>query len=187
MAVVPRTRPITAEEYFALDLPERRTQLVNGEIVVNEPSARHQRIAGEVYALIRQWCRAEPARGEAFLPLDVHLGRHDVYAPDVLWVSEARRPRREALRLDAPPDLAVEVRSPSTWRHDLHVKKGVYESTGLPELWLVDTAADTVLVFRRSAPGGPAFDAGSELGRGKQLTTPLLPGLAIDLDELFDR
>ena len=43
------------------------------------------------------------------------------------------------------PDIAVEVRSPSTWRYDIGAKKSGYERRGLPELWLVDTRADEVL------------------------------------------
>ncbi|MDQ4098476.1 MAG: Uma2 family endonuclease [Actinomycetota bacterium] len=181
------TTKITAEEYFALDLPERHTQLINGEIVVNKPALAHQRIAGEFYLLLTQWCRAEPGRGEAGLEVDVHLDEFNVYAPDVWWVREERIPSRDALRIVGPPDLCVEVRSPSTWRYDVGTKKRVYEATGLPELWLVDTNADTVLVFRRLSPQAAAFDVELELGRGQRLTSPLLPDLAIDLTELFER
>jgi Uma2 family endonuclease len=181
------TSRLTADEYFALDLPERHTQLVNGEIVVNEPSLRHQRITGEIFALLREWTGAEPGRGEAGMPVDVHLDDYNVYAPDVWWVAGERIPSRDALRIVGPPDLAVEVRSPSTWRHDVGTKKRVYEATGLPELWLVDTDADSVLVYRRTTPDAATFDVELELGRGEQPASPLLPGLAIDLAELFDR
>jgi Uma2 family endonuclease len=121
------------------------------------------------------------------MPVDVHLDDYNVYAPDVWWVAGERIPSRDALRIVGPPDLAVEVRSPSTWRHDVGTKKRVYEATGLPELWLVDTDADSVLVYRRTTPDAATFDVELELGRGEQLASPLLPGLAIDLAELFDR
>jgi len=83
------------------------------------------------------------------------------------------------------PDLAVEVRSPSTWRYDIGAKKAGYERRGLRELWLVDTAADAVLIFRRSEPGAPGFDTALELDRDQELTSPLLPGFALALAELF--
>jgi Uma2 family endonuclease len=120
------------------------------------------------------------------MPVDIQLADGDVYAPDVLWVNEAHRPPRDARRLYAPPDLAVEVRSPSTWQFDLGTKKRVYEDKGLPELWLVDTSSDTVLVYRRSSPSAREFDVSLELGRGDKLASALLPGLSIDLEELFD-
>ncbi len=85
------------------------------------------------------------------------------------------------------PDLAAEVRSPSTWRYDIGAKKAGYERHGLPELWLVDTAAEEVLVFRRSSPGATAFDVALELDRSQRLESPLLPGFGLDPAELFPR
>jgi Uma2 family endonuclease len=85
------------------------------------------------------------------------------------------------------PDLAVEVRSPSTWRYDIGAKKSAYERAGLPELWLVDVAADVVLVFRRSSPRAASFDVALELGRDDALGSPLLPGFALALGALFAR
>ena len=84
-----------------------------------------------------------------------------------------------------PPDLAIEVRSPSTWRFDVGVKKARYEAAGLPELWLVDHVADSVLVYRRSAPAAQEFDVALEVGRGEALTSPQLPGFELELDALF--
>lgn len=49
----------------------------------------------------------------------------------------------------------------------------------------MDTAADEVLVFRRSKPAAPSFDVSEELARGEALTSPLLPGFTLALDALF--
>jgi len=84
------------------------------------------------------------------------------------------------------PDLAVEARSPSTWRYDVGAKKAVYESHGLPELWLLDTKAEEALVFRRSRPSALGFDVSLELGLGEAVGSPLLPGFRLRLDQLFD-
>jgi Uma2 family endonuclease len=85
------------------------------------------------------------------------------------------------------PALAVEVRSPSTWRYDIGAKKSAYERNGLTELWLVDTSADEILVFRRSAAASPSFDVSLELGCGDTLSSPQLPGFTLALAALFDR
>jgi Uma2 family endonuclease len=55
----------------------------------------------------------------------------------------------------------------------------------LPELWLVDTFGHVVLVFRRSAPDMAEFDVGLEFAADEVLTSPQLPGFALDLRELF--
>lgn len=102
-----------------------------------------------------------------------------------MWYAEGRVPGRHDQRPYPLPDVVVEVRSPSTWRYDIGAKKAAYERGGLPELWLVDTAADVVLVFRRSSPKAATFDIALELTIEDELTSPLLPGFALPLRDLF--
>ena len=175
---------MTAQEYLAWEGP-RGTNLVEGEVVMPQPRNLHQHVLWEIAFLLGAWTREEPGRGKVSLPLDVGLDERNVYAPDVLWFRPGRAPGRDDPPPYPVPDLAVEVRSPSTWHFDIGPKKARYERHGLPELWLVDTAADGVLVFRRSAPGATTFDVAEELARGETLTSPLLPGFALPLCELF--
>lgn len=148
---------------------------------------RHQRFTGEIYVLLTMWLRNHPGHGEAGIPVDLHLDDRNVFAPDVWWVPEEARPARDAKRIVGPPALAVEVRSPSTWRYDVGAKRKTYERLGLAQLWLVDTESDSVLVYRRSSPESPEFDVALELGAGQSLATPLIPGFEIDLGQLFAR
>ena len=83
------------------------------------------------------------------------------------------------------PDIGAEVRSPSTWRFDIGAKKRGYERQGLPELWLVDTEAAEIVVFRRSRAGTAEFDVALELAAGDHLESPQLSGFSLDLEELF--
>ena len=108
-----------------------------------------------------------------------------MYEPDIVWYRHGRVPGRSAPPPYPMPDIAVEVRSPSTWRLDIGAKKANYERYGLPELWLVDTAADVVLVFRRSEPDAPSFDVSLELTTDETLTSPLLPGFSLLVGEIF--
>ncbi len=173
----------TAAEYLAEDW-ERRTELVAGEIVVHEPLWDHDLVCSNIHFALSLWTRAAPRRGAAALPLDVLVSEHDVYAPDVVWYRDGRVPRRGDPRPYAVPDLVVEARSPSTWRFDIGAKKAAYERAGLSELWLVDTSADVVLVFRRSPPRAE-FDLTLELAAGDTLASPLLPGFALAVDAVF--
>ena len=83
------------------------------------------------------------------------------------------------------PDLAVEVRSPSTWRYDIGAKRTGYERRGLRELWLVDTEARSVLIYRRARAASEGFDVGLEAVGSDTLTSPLLPGFALAVEEVF--
>jgi Uma2 family endonuclease len=181
------TTRLTAREFLEWEGNEPHVQLIDGEVVVNTPRMSHQTLVGAIYAELRAWTLAEPGRrGKVSLEVDTRLDERNVYKPDVCWRSEPRRPARDTRHLEDPPDLAVEVRSPSTWRYDVGIKRTTYERYGLPELWLVDGVAETVRIARRSHPDAPGYDVEFDLGRGDPLTSPQLPGFAIDLTALFD-
>jgi len=178
---------MTAEQYYAVTVEGDRKQLVDGAIVVNEPKVIHSLLQGRILASLHNWTEQGDGRGLALLPTDVALDDYNVYGPDVLWFSEDHRPTNLDAYPERVPDLCVEVRSASTWRYDVGAKRAGYERGGLPELWLVDDRAESVLVCRRSKPGAPRFDVALELGRGEELTSAQLPGFALALDELFRR
>ncbi len=186
MARMPVAQRMTAEEFLAR--PERSTvreNLIDGELVVNVVKRLHEWHEMRLLMALLDWTRAKPGRGAVHLTLDVGLDEHNVYEPDLHWYREGRSP---GIHDDPPypiPDIAVEIRSPSTWRYDIGAKKSGYERFGLPELWLVDTAADELLVFGRSASAAPTFDIALELTRDDTLTSPLMPGFALPLADLF--
>ncbi len=178
---------MTADEYFAVSVERDWTELVDGVMVVGEPTLLHNLAQARILAGLVAWTDAAPNRGLASTPSSIAVDRHNVFAPDVLWISEERVPKRLDERLEILPNLAVEVRSPSTWRYDLGKKKAAYERAGLPELWLMDTAARTALVYRRSGEGAAGFDLELELSGAEELTSPQLPGFGIQVERIFSR
>ena len=177
---------MTADEYLAMDFEEQRTELVEGELIVMDmPLPLHQYVLQELTYALEVWARAAAGRGRVTLPLDVKIDERNVYGPDLLWYAEGRAPVIHAGRPSPLPDIAVEVRSPATWRYDVGAKKAAYERVGLKELWLVDTAASIVLVYRRASAKSESFDVSLELAAGDSLTSPLLPAFALAIGELF--
>ena len=170
---------ITADEYLALPPTEWHDQLIDGVIVVTDSRLRHQLLVGELYRLLANWTVEHPGTGQAGIGCNWRMDDRNVFVPDVWWMSEARRLREDRVWIDGPPDLVIEVRSPSTWRFDVGRKKELYLASGFTELWLVDTVADNVQVLR----GDEAF----EVGAGGLLATPLVDGFSIDVARLFDR
>lgn len=189
MTTMPAATGMTADEFLALPLDSDEYGfapcLVEGELVVNHPTMRHQRVALNVVRALANWVDPVHERGVVTMPVAVRLDERNVYAPDILWYSAARRPLDESAASYPVPDLAVEVHSPSTWRYDTGAKKAEYERHGLRELWLIDTPAREVLVFRRSRPDAAQFDIALKLAVGDTLESPLLGGFAPALDELF--
>lgn len=189
MASMPVPQLLTAEEYLALPFLDdgKRRELIEGEVVVTEPSFRHQQIVLELAAELRGWTRAAPDRGIATLNIDTAVGSvTNLYAPDAQWYADPSRLGDPDERPQPAGDLVIEVRSPSTWRYDIGTKRSRYES--LPEvreLWLVDTPARTVIVCRRSGPDATVFDVSLELSDTDELTSPLLPGFAVPVQAIF--
>ncbi len=161
-----------------------KVQLVEGAAVVDAPGAAHQAVAGNVFARLVAFTGAKPGRGTVGLAVAVAVGTRDVYAPDVWWAREGR-PDAAAGRLDAVPDLAVEVRSPATWRYDSGPKRRRYGMAGTAELWLVDPQARRIVVHRRSSVESKNFDSSFTVTAGELLVTPLLDGFSLDLEEVF--
>jgi Uma2 family endonuclease len=188
MPAMPAAPAMTAEEFLALPYQESAAirELVAGELLVNEPTMAHNRVQRNLLEALLTWTRAADERGEVFLPADVRLDERNVFVPDLLWYRVDNVPDVHSPPPYPTPDLGIEIRSPSTWARDLGIKKATYERHGLPELWLVDTAAEDVLVFRRSRPEIGRFDVELELTRRGSLASPLLPGFDLPLGTLFD-
>lgn len=180
------TKLIDVDEYFAASVEGDRTQLIDGVVVVNDPALLHQHVQVELIFALREWIGGGTDRGAVFGPVNVVLDDRNSFGPDLSWFSAAQTIDYDAARTTVP-DLCVEIRSPSTWRYDVHVKKARYEQHGLPELWLVDTSDRSVMVYRRSHAGAPAFDIALEVAVNAELSSPQLPGFALPVAQLFPR
>ncbi len=178
-----RTR-LSIEEFLGGDWPPG-AQLIDGEVIVNDPTFQHQRICKRILVAIEMWSRQGAGRGEVGYGGNWTVAPGQVYKPDVWWVPGDRSLDFSGAREDVPPALVVEVRSPGTWRYDVGRKKQVYEAVGVRELWLVDTPVSTVLVFRRASPESLGFDEDAEVGPGGTLASLLLPAFALEVDDLF--
>jgi Uma2 family endonuclease len=175
MTVRTATALISADEFLSQDHPIG-SELIDGAVYVNDPGFRHQRICRRLFAALDGWVRAHDDTGEAGWGGNWVLNDRNVYKPEVWWTATAP----QGARHDGPPDLAVEVRSPGTWHRDVGRKLQRYREAGTKELWLVDTPASTVLVYRVEGFSEPV-----EVGPGTRLGSPLLPGFALPIDELF--
>jgi Uma2 family endonuclease len=176
---------LTYDDLLLLPEDGKRHELIDGEHFVSpSPNVQHQRVLGRLNAWLRQ--HAEENRlGEVFFaPLDILFSPHDVVAPDLIFVSNARSAIVERANLRGAPDLLVEVLSPTSHRHDEVRKRGLYERAGVTEYWVVDPEADTVKVYRRE---GEQYARPLLLSRldDDALTSPLLPDLRIALAGLF--
>ena len=176
MTVQAQDPRISAEEFLTQDYPIG-SELIDGVVHVNDASFRHNRLCGRIFFELTLWTRSSAGSGDAGEGGNWVLSDGNVYKPDVWWAAHPP----DGTRHDGPPDLAVEVRSPKTWLLDIGRKRDEYRASGVGELWLVDTPAKTVLVYRKDE----SLDDASEVGPGETLTSAVLPGFALPIDELF--
>ena len=181
MTTQPKVK-LTVADY--LETPEGAGyQLLDGELIVAAaPADKHQRVLGELFIALHQFVSGHNLGIIRFAPSDVVLSEHDVVQPDILYVSRRRDHIRTAANIQGAPDLAVEVLSPSTEGYDRGYKRELYARHGVMEYWLVDPDLETIEVL---TPGNGGFIRYALYNRRETLTSPLLPGLAVDLAAIF--
>jgi Uma2 family endonuclease len=175
------TQAQTGLTYADLDhFPDdgRRYELVDGQLFVSPLARRrHQWVVTRLAHRLMAW--TDVHGGTVYAGVNVDLADDTHLEPDVGF---ARSQDTSGLGFERPPDLVVEVSSPSTRSFDLGEKKDRYAADGAEEFWFVDLDADVVQRFVRRAG---RYDAPREHRRGEALTSELLPGLVLDVDDLL--
>ena len=82
----------------------------------------------------------------------------------------------------------MEILSPSNRRHDLERKRELYARHGIPEYWILEPERETVLALTEpviTRAGVGEYTAEALYRAGDILTTAVIPGLAIPVDDIF--
>ena len=101
--------------------------------------------------------------------------------PDIVIILSERQHIVGRSRVEGAPDIVVEILSTDRSR-DLVRKRQIYAEAGVLEYWPIDPYNDNVTQLELH---DGAYVERAVLGVGDELTTPLLPGLAIPLAEIF--
>ena len=163
----------------------RRYELYDGELSeVPAPIPRHQRVGFSIAEVLKEHERA--AGGLMFLsPIDIVLTEYDVVQPDIVFFT-ARRigsiDMGHAIRI--PPDLAVEVLSPSTVSTDRGKKQRLFARFGVREYWLVDPDEHTI---ERHVLAGGVYVLDAIVSARDVMTSRVLEGLQFQAARIFER
>jgi Uma2 family endonuclease len=153
MATVSKPKLLTAEEFMAADLGEGTFELVRGEVVeMPPPLPEHGRVCANVGFVLELFGRQSGygyclSNDSAVL---TERGPDTVRGADVCFYSHARWPRAEVGRdlPPVPPDLVVEVYSPTNRRGGMHKKVSEYLAVGALLVWVVYPASRSVAIQR---------------------------------------
>ena len=176
---------MSLDEFLALGETDERLELFDGVLyVMSTPTKDHQflmfwiRYYFEVYL-----------NGFASPPAEVHHDITTILSPELQRAVEpaivvtvaGRDDVSGTIYVEGVPDLVVEILS-SDRNHDLVFKRRIYAKAGVREYWIFDPRNDTVLTLELR---DGEYVERPTLTAADTFTTPLLPGLAIPLCDVF--
>jgi Uma2 family endonuclease len=172
----------TEVDYFALPETSRFIELSGGELIMPpHPTHTHQQIVGKLYRAIYDFVAKRDLGTVQFGPLPVRLWPGKIREPDILFVAREHSDRIGE-QAYGPPDLVVEVLSPSTRRTDRLEKTVEYARAGVREYWIVDPHGRTVEVFILREG---AYELLGKWGGGEEARSEVLAGLRVAVDEVL--
>jgi Uma2 family endonuclease len=173
---------LTLEQFKRLVKDGMKADLINGVMFVTIPASyTHERLFGFLMRLVGDYVEAKDLGVILGSRSLVEVGPRDGYEPDLCFVAQNRLDIINEASITGPPDLVIEIISPSTRRHDAYAKKQGYARLGVPEYWLIDPD-NRAVVFYRLTESGYVEDP-VEDGVYHSLA---VPGLWLRLDWLWD-
>lgn len=169
-------------EFIPAEREGDRHELIDGELFVTPvPIIKHQDCSENIADALRPFIRRQRLGKLYATPTGVRLASDTLVIPDICFVAQHRLDIIGTKTIDGLPDLVVEILSPGTRRRDLALKRHLYERFGVPEYWIVDPDAKTVLVLVLEG------DRYRELSlRGNDvIVSRVLPGFELGLGEVF--
>ncbi len=137
----------TYEDLFGLPNDGKRYEIIEGVLYVL-PSVGWAH-ASVVMKLITVLLPIAKDLGGQWLtaPLDVFVPGGDPVQPDLLLMLPGGAARTVTRGIEGPPDLVIEVVTPTNRVHDLLTKRALYGRAGVREYWIVDPEARTIEIL----------------------------------------
>ena len=180
---MPQAMPMSAEELLHLNLPDKRTELVRGMLVVREPAGyRHGEVAMNLALAIGNFVQAHGSGRvlAAETGFQLFSNPDTVRAPDVAFVRADRVPDPPPRGFPAmAPDLAVEVLSPDDRPGEVLEKIGDWLNAGVRLVWVVDPTRRVARAYRQD--GTETLLVETEVLDGEDV----LPGLECRLADVL--
>jgi Uma2 family endonuclease len=143
------TAKMTSKQYLMLgeDPPGLHLELAHGEIVVSpSPTPHHSSVIVNLLRILGNHVH-DHKLGLLFSDTDTVFDDENTRRPDIGFFAEERRHLIGEKALMGPPDLCVEVLSPSNEEMDRQDKFALYEKRRVPNYWIVDQDARTIEAY----------------------------------------
>jgi Uma2 family endonuclease len=175
----------TYADYLSWDGKERY-EIIDGEVYMMAPPSRlHQEISRELTGAFWEFLKGKPCKVYT-APFAVRLypaaDQNDdtVVEPDIVVICDSSK--LDDRGCNGPPDLIVEILSPSTGRYDRIAKFQKYREAGVREYWIVDPEEKILNAYILKNGVYAAF----VYGETESVPVTVLPGCEIDLAVVFE-
>lgn len=143
----------TVEEYMALPDDGKKYELVEGKLIeMPGPGLPHGEIIMQLGEYLRTFVRLHKLGSvstDVTFVLDPVNAPNTVRLPDIAFLIKARRETYDGEgAFSGPPDLVVEVVSPSDKWSEVVAKVAEYQAAKVPLVWVVEQWTRTVQVYR---------------------------------------
>ncbi len=168
--------------YFALPETNHFVELSDGKLIIPEmPTIAHQRCIRVLSFELETWNRQHRLGEVIIAPYPIRLWPGKVREPDIAFYLNEHVDRIEHQH-GGPPDIAIEVLSPSTRATDLKDKLAEYAQVQVAEYWIVDPDDRWIEIH---ALAGTHYQRAARFGPGDTVASQCLPGFNIEINVLF--
>lgn len=176
MCAIPTT--MTLEEFLEHDV--EGYEYVNGELVpIAPPSREHGEISVNIIHYLYSYVYEQKLGRLYTAETTFQIGERTA-KPDVAFVSTARLTGDKTKGFSIPPDLAIEVVSPSDVQSRIAAKALAYLNAGTRLVWVLEPVTKTVTVYRSERDI-------KMLTQGDTLTgEDVVPGFSCPVAQLFE-
>jgi Uma2 family endonuclease len=167
---------------------EGKAELIGGRIVQMASGHLPGTVAGNIFVDLRTFSKAARkghayGDGVGFAIPELPSGRES-FSPDTSYY-DGPLPSNLMRFIEGPPTCAVEVRSENDYSDAaddaMAAKRADYFAAGTLVVWDVDSVAETVTVYRSSAPDQPVIFRRGQIADAE----PAVPGWRMKVDDVF--
>ena len=165
-------RPLTVADLELTPDDGCRYELDDGVLVVSPaPAFAHQVALQRLLVLLDAAC---PSEFQVVPGPGVEMSEINYRIPDLVIVRAASIAITDT-NVTRPPELAVEIASPSTAHYDRNRKKTVYAEFGIPAYWIVTPDPDRPSIMAYALTGGSYAEVGRSAGEQPFIATTPFP------------
>ncbi len=172
----------TEDDYMAL--PEGAPfELINGKLIyMPSPNNTHQNVSNNLASYLTRHVKENKLGIVRTAPRDVHLGKDNIFQPDLMFISNERK---QILKewVYGSPDFIVEILSPGSKQKDRGEKMEAYAKHGVQEYWLIEPYEHLVETYINK---DGKMQLQGKFEKHGTIKSPVIPTFEIELSTIFE-